>query len=376
MVETINPVVYGGAAGSRSGYRTALALHVLGATAAAAIFGAALGGLGSVLGAPWGVAGVLAVALAAGLYLLREAFRVPVPVLEARRQVPDWWRTFFSRNVTAVLYGAGVGIGFFTYLGHGTLLVVSISAVASGRPLLAALLVAPFGLARGLAIGVGARTEDPSGLLNRLAAFARRGWPRLAHGVALGLVALTAALAARRLPRGGVGEVAAAALAVAFAWAAVSKVASWRSWRRALSGYGLPAGGERVAAVGVPVAETTVPLLILLGFPRAAGIVAIALLIAFSGAILAARARRGDRLPCGCFGGARVRDYRPMLARNALLAAVGSVAALAGSDGTMQSRIAAPGRGELLPAAIVVMSLALASWTLGRGLYLLRRIDR
>src|SRR5881392_1261907 len=128
MVETINPVVYGGAAGSRSRYRTALALHILGATAAAASFGAALGGLGSLLGAPWGAAGVLAVAAAAGLYMLREAFRVPVPVLEVRRQVPDWWRTFFSRNVTAFLYGAGVGIGFFTYLGHGTLLVVSIAA--------------------------------------------------------------------------------------------------------------------------------------------------------------------------------------------------------------------------------------------------------
>ena len=373
MVETINPVVYGG---SRSRYRTALTLHVLGATAAAAVFGAALAGLGSLLGAPWGAAGVLAVAFSAGLYLLREAFGVPIPVLEARRQVPDWWRTFFSRNVTAFLYGAGVGIGFFTYLGHGTLLVVSIAATASGRPLVGALLLAPFGLGRALSIAVGARTEDPSGLVNRLAAFARRGWPRLAHGVALGLVALTAGVAARELPRGDVGEIAAAVLAVAFAWAAVSKVASPRSWRRALSGYGLPAGVERVTAVGVPVAEASVPLLVLLGFPQVAGVAATALLIAFSGAILVARARRGDRLPCGCFAGARVRDYRAMLARNALLAGVALVTALGASDAVVQPRIAAPGREDLLPAAIVVISLAVASWTLGRGLYLLRRIDR
>jgi hypothetical protein len=376
MVETINPVVYGDAKGSRSRYRTALALHVLGATAAAAIFGAALGGLGSLLGAPWGAAGVAVLALTAGAYLLREAFGVPVPVLEARRQVPEWWRTFFSRGVTAFLYGAGVGIGFFTYLGHGTLLVVSIAATASGRPLAGALLVAPFGLARALAIGVGARTEDPSGLVNRLAAFARRGWPRLAHGVALGLVALTAVVAARELPRDGVGEVAAAVLAIAFAWAAVSKIASARSWRRALSGYGLPSGVERLAAVGVPVAEASIPLLVLLGLPQAAGIIATGMLIAFSGAVLVARARRGDRLPCGCFGGARVRDYRAMLARNALLAGVGLLAALGASDATVPARIVAPGREDLLPAAIVVVSLAVASWTLGRGLYLLRRIDR
>src|SRR3954471_12031535 len=205
MVETINPVVYGAAKGSRSRYRTALALHVLGATGAAAIFGAALGGVGSALSAPWGAAGVLAVALSASVYLLREGFGLQVPVLEARRQVPVWWRTFFSRDVTAFLYGAGVGIGFFTYLGHGTLLVVSIAAVASGRPLVGALLLAPFGIARALAIGVGARTEDPSGLVNRLAAFARRGWPRLAHGVALGLVVVAAGGAGRAAPSGGVG---------------------------------------------------------------------------------------------------------------------------------------------------------------------------
>jgi len=198
----------------------------------------------------------------------------------------------------------------------------------------------------------------------------------LAHGVVLALVGVIATLAARELPRGDVGAVAAAALAIAFAWAAVSKAATPRSWRRALSGYGLPAGVERIAAVGVPVAEATVPLLVLLGVPLAAGVVAAALLVAFSGAILVARARRGDRLPCGCFGGARVRDYRAMLARNALLAGVGLVTAFGGSDATVPPRIAAPGREDLLPAAITVVSLAVASWTLGRGLSLLRRIDR
>jgi hypothetical protein len=110
------------------------------------------------------------------------------------------------------------------------------------------------------------------------------------RGIAEGVALITGVL-----PRGDVGEVAAAVLAIAFAWAALSKIASARSWRRALSGYGLPAGVERIATVGVPVAEATVLLLVLLGFPLAAGIVATGLLIAFSGAILVARARRGDR---------------------------------------------------------------------------------
>ena len=375
MVETINPVVYGDANGSRSRYRTALALHVLGATAAAAIFGAALGGVGALFGAPWDAAGVLAVAAAAGLYLVREAFGVPVPVLEARRQVPDWWRTFFSRNVTAFLYGAGVGIGFFTYLGHGTLLVVSVAALASGRPLVGGLVLAPFGFARAVAIGVGARTRDPSGLVNRLAAFARRGWPRLAHGIALALVACSAALAAWTLPRGEVSAVAAAALAITFAGAAVAKAAAPRSWRRALSGYGLAPAVERFAAVAVPLAEATVPVLVLVGFAPAAGIVAVVLLALFSAAILLARSRRGDRLPCGCFGGARVRDYRAMLTRNAVLAGVGFLSAVRAPISSTGG-IAAPGREDLLPAAIVVVSLAVAAWTLARGLYVLRRIVR
>jgi len=61
MVETITPVVHGG----RARWMGALLLHALGATAAAAVFGAALGGIGRMLGAPWGRAGLLAAAVAA-----------------------------------------------------------------------------------------------------------------------------------------------------------------------------------------------------------------------------------------------------------------------------------------------------------------------
>ena len=39
----------------------------------------------------------------------------------------------------AFLYGVGLGVGFLTYLTHGTLVVVAVAAVASGRPLSARL---------------------------------------------------------------------------------------------------------------------------------------------------------------------------------------------------------------------------------------------
>ena len=64
---------------------------------------------GTLLGAPWGVAGLGLVAASAVLYVARELGRRAVPQL--RRQVPDWWRTFFPPHVAAFLYGSGSGPG-------------------------------------------------------------------------------------------------------------------------------------------------------------------------------------------------------------------------------------------------------------------------
>jgi hypothetical protein len=133
---------------------------------------------------------------------------------------------------------------------------------------------------------------------------------------------------------------------------------------------------ERTAAVGVPLLEASVSALVVAGLPRVAGIAAAALLVAFSAAILVARARRGNRLPCGCFGGRRMRDFRAMLGRNALLAAVSLVVALGASDAAVSTGVALPHGADVLPAALVVVSLAVAAWTLAHGLHLLRRIDR
>jgi hypothetical protein len=145
MVETIAPVVHGGR--NRS-YWTAIALHTLGATLSAALFGAFLGGLGHVLGAPWGDAGLIALAVVAGIYALRELFGLPIPLPDLDRQVPEWWRTFFSKNVAAFLYGIGLGIGFLTYLSFGTYVAVMTGAFISGDVRTGAVICAAFGLAR------------------------------------------------------------------------------------------------------------------------------------------------------------------------------------------------------------------------------------
>ena len=92
MVETITPVVYG----SRARWIRGVVLHVLGATLTAAAFGAALAALGLRIGAPFGRAGLVLVAGVALVYAAGTLPGVEVPVPQLRRQVPDWWRTFFS----------------------------------------------------------------------------------------------------------------------------------------------------------------------------------------------------------------------------------------------------------------------------------------
>ena len=189
MVETIAPVVYG----RRSRYIVSLTLHALAATTTAAATGAVLGTIGMLAGAPWRTAGVIALAAVALLYALREAFGLPVPLPNARRQVPEWWRTFFSPPIAATLYGAGLGVAFVTFLSFGTFVAVAAGAVVSGDPLTGAALCAPFGLARAAAVGVvGARWAEPSVAVSSAAEFGGTVVPRTANAVALALVTAAA----------------------------------------------------------------------------------------------------------------------------------------------------------------------------------------
>ncbi|MEA2434737.1 MAG: hypothetical protein QOG54_2194 [Actinomycetota bacterium] len=193
MVETISPVVHGGRTKT---YWASLLLHVIATTATAAAFGVMLGLIGEILRAPdtpalWILIGV------ATLYAARELFALPIPVPQLKRQVPDWWRTFYSRPVAALLYGVGLGVGYFTYLTYGTFAVVTIGAIASGDPATGALIVGPFGLARSLAlVGTGRDEADRAGaLLDKLDSLATSRRPRLVNSLVLLCVAVAAATA-------------------------------------------------------------------------------------------------------------------------------------------------------------------------------------
>ncbi|HEY7873872.1 MAG TPA: MauE/DoxX family redox-associated membrane protein [Actinomycetota bacterium] len=157
-------------------------------------------------------------------------------------------------------------------------------------------------------------------------------------------------------------RVAAALLAVTFAWAALAKIVRWPRWREALTAYDLPGPIARLAAPGVPLLEGAAAGLVVVGETHAGGALTLVLLSSFSGALVHAHARLGRRLPCGCFGRATARDYPVMLARNAALAAVAGSLLLAARDVSFLRSLDLPSGGELLPAAFVVAGVAIAGW--------------
>jgi hypothetical protein len=192
MVETIAPVVHGG---RNRRYWTATALHAAGATLSASLFGGALGGLGGLIGAPWGDVGLLVLVTVALIYAVRELFRLPIPLPDLDRQVPEWWRTFFSRNVAAFFYGLGLGIGFLTFLSFGTYVAVAVAALVSGEAALGALVCGAFGLARGLSAAASATSlGNQDELLERLDSRTWLARARAVNGAALAAITLLTGL--------------------------------------------------------------------------------------------------------------------------------------------------------------------------------------
>lgn len=195
MVETIAPVVYG----RRRRYVLAVALHTIGAMTTGALFGATVALVGMVLGAPWGNGGLAAVAVVGLLYAARELVGLPIPIFDRKQQVPDWWRTFYSPLTAAALYGAGLGIGFLTFLRYGTYVVACGVALTSGEPVVGAIIGASFGLARGASAAVNARSRDEQAAamaVRRLESIASTTKPQIVNGLTCVAVAVAAVAAA------------------------------------------------------------------------------------------------------------------------------------------------------------------------------------
>ena len=146
-------------------------------------------------------------------------------------------------------------------------------------------------------------------------------------------------------------------LAVIFYWSGGIKLLRFRRWSEALRVYGLPAPVEWAVKIILPFVEVALAVLILFtALVKVAGALALALLALFSLAILRARVRTGDHLPCGCMGGTELHDYRALLMRNGFLVLPAAVLALLGRP------FAELGVVDITPTLLTTAGLAAAVW--------------
>lgn len=157
--------------------------------------------------------------------------------------------------------------------------------------------------------------------------------------------------------------VTAAVLAGAFLWGAAAKVAHFADWRLALNGYSIPSMARPLIILVVPLAETAVAVLLLIGPLKSGAALAAALLAAFSWAIVRARSLQGDRLPCGCFGRTTARDYRLMLLRNGLLGLLVAVVLLSGTQEGILRKLGGLSMQDVLPVTLIGLASMLSLWT-------------
>jgi Methylamine utilisation protein MauE len=169
----------------------------------------------------------------------------------------------------------------------------------------------------------------------------------------------------QEVPTDGIARLAAIVLALTLGWAGVAKAVRFVPWRSSLVGYRLPRSVFPFVLLGLPILELATAALLLTSYTRTGAAMALALVAAFSAAIVRARAITGDRVPCGCFGETKTRDYRSMLVRNAALALAAAVVMVRGEGGGPLQGFAPPRAGELLPAALVIVGVAfvaLVAW--------------
>ncbi|MEM9710835.1 MAG: MauE/DoxX family redox-associated membrane protein [Actinomycetota bacterium] len=158
--------------------------------------------------------------------------------------------------------------------------------------------------------------------------------------------------------RAELASTAAVLLAVVFGWAAFAKLGDRFAATGRFRRLGLPAPG---LAVRLIVAVELVTALALVTRPRIGGIVAIAVLAAFT-LFLADAIRRGVQVGCGCFGQAADHPVSGRdLARNVALVAVAVIA-------TDTTTLVRPGVEAIVLAATIVLVAAVLA-----GLWDLRR---
>ena len=135
---------------------------------------------------------LVALSVIAAVWIPHELGLIRLPMLQRERQVPIDWRTRRGPIVGSAMYGAVLGVGFLTFVGHTGLYVVLAAAVLLASPELGALLFFTYATGRMTAVTLEtiAQTRSPDwyfGLLNSRTMTAR------AQAAALALIAVLAA---------------------------------------------------------------------------------------------------------------------------------------------------------------------------------------
>ena len=158
-------------------------------------------------------------------------------------------------------------------------------------------------------------------------------------------------------------------LTLTFGWAALAKFIRGDEWPPAVTRFGFRGGVAQTIVFAVPIAEITIVILFVVGAARAGAALTVALVAAFSAAITRARMVSGRRVPCGCFGKSRERDYRLLLARNAALALAAATVLL----GPRDVSLAPPEGTEWMPVVLSLVGAGVVAWAAVQTTSALRR---
>jgi len=210
VAETVAPVVHG-----VRRWLIAVGAFAAGAVAAGAALGWALGSAAAWAGggsthAAWAAAAIVAA------YAGREAGILRLPVPQLRRQVPQRWREILPLPATAFLYGAGLGVGFVTYVPVATFAAV-VAAIVLADPAAGAVALAAFGAGRAIvlvAATAGLRDWDEAAdRFERAGRWLRAGGGGLRTANAGAMAALAGVLVATTAPAAAVAAVQEQAMA-------------------------------------------------------------------------------------------------------------------------------------------------------------------
>jgi hypothetical protein len=169
---------------------------------------------------------------------------------------------------------------------------------------------------------------------------------------------------------------ASALLAATFAWSGSMKILRAERWRLDLVSYRLNRPLRAAGFLLLPWVEVGIAGALVAGAASAGGVLAIGLLGIFCAAIVRARLLLGtDKLGCGCFGGARIRDYRLLLARNVALAALAIVVVSFGRDPSAARGLDLGGPSALIWLMSALALLAIA-WVVWQASQRMRRQDQ